>query len=178
MKKINLKFTPVILFVWLAVGCGFFSRPPSDKTMEERFRSNEADFNKLITMYKEDKLFELTPEAAYVEPANGNDRGVKTELPPPRMEEYRRLLRQVNAGHVIGTGRKVVLYVFEGNVGWLESDYQSKSYVYAEKPPSSIVVSLDRKNDLPDNDYLIDAYKKIADKWYLHFSGGKDLGWF
>ena len=178
MKKINLKFMSVILFVWLAVGCGFFSRPPSDKTMEERFRSNEADFNKLITMFKEDKLFELTPEAAYLRPPNDNDRGVKTELPPPRMEEYRRLLQQAGAGRVISTDQKIALYVFDGNVGWLESDYQSKSYVYAEKSPSPIVGSLDKKNDLPDNDYLIDAYKKIADKWYLNFSGGKDTGWF
>jgi hypothetical protein len=129
MKSINLKLMLVVLLTLFASSCGNLSRAPSDKSMEERFRANEADFNKLIAMLKEDKLFELTPEAAYLAPINNNESPVKTELPAERMEEYRRLLRQTGANRVIGKEKVFNLDFFEGDAGLIFSDYLSRSHL-------------------------------------------------
>lgn len=179
MKAINLKLMLVVLFALFAFACGYLGGVPPDKTMEEKFRLHEADFNKLIMMIKEDKLLELTSEAAYLAPSDNNERGIKTELSAERMKEYRRLLRLAGARRVAaGKDQVFYLYVFEGDTGWIFSDYQIKSYVYSEIPRSPLVDSLDRKSDLPNVDYLISAYKKIGNKWYLNFQGEKDISVF
>jgi hypothetical protein len=175
MRNFNLKLTFCLLLIALLLG-GCTGSPPSDKSMEENFRANEADFNRLVMMFREDKLSELTRETAFAAPADPRDHGVKTDLPPTRMAEYRRLLRRTGIQRIAAGEQAILLYAFEGDAGWIFSDYRLKSYAYAEETPSPIVASLYNKKDLPDVDYLINAYKKIADRWYLNLTANKDIG--
>ena len=157
----RLKFIVLALFGLLAIGCSSLTAPPTDKSMEEKFRANEADFKKIVTMYREDKLSRLSPDAAYTEPNGELKPAVKVELPAPRMEEYRRLLRQIGSDGMDNMNQAIILYVFTGKEGWFSSDYREKSYVYSETPLEPIVDSLDQ-----DKTKQI-GYKKITDNWYL-----------
>ena len=161
----KLKFIVLALFGLLAVGCSSLNPTPTDKSMEEKFRANEADFKKIVTMFREDKLSRLRPDAAYTEPNGELNPAVKVELPVPRMEEYRRLLRQIGSDGMesMSNNQAIILYVFTGKGGWFSSDYREKSYVYSETPPEPIVDSLDQ-----DKTKQI-GYKKITDIWYLKY---------
>ena len=159
----KLKFIGLALLGLLAVGCSSLRVPPTDKSMEEKFRANGADFNKLITMFREDKLSQLTPETAYIELSGNSDRAIQTELTPLRMEEYRRLLRQVGAEGIDTMNQAIILYVFTNKGEWVSQDYREKSYVYSQTPLSPIVGSLDQN----ENPHI--GYKKISDDWYLRY---------
>ncbi len=157
MKNLILE-TVLLLFVLMAVGCS--STPPSDKSMEEKFRTHEAGFKKLASMFKEDANLDSVDETAAYLPGDGPGNRPKAELSTQRLDEYRRLLKQ--------TGVKNIFRNKDGSVhfgawsGWYGIDptsSQGKDYMYAEKPPSLLVDSLDQTDKL--------GYKKIADNWYL-----------
>jgi len=168
MKTINLKLTlRVFLLALLTAGCGFDNSMPSDKAMEENFRSREADFKKLVTMLKEDSnLAEVNFGGAYL---RSHDRP-KAEIPAQRINEYRRLLRQIGVDSVTNfDGKNSFVFLFWS--GWRENVPHKtyKQYYYDEKPPSPLVDSLNQPEELP-GERKFEAYKRIADNWYLLYS--------
>ena len=144
--------------------------------MEDKFRSHEADFNKLVIMIKADtKLDSVDETAAYLP----GDPGAhpKAEISTERMSEYRRLIRQTGVKKVT-RNRAGDRITFEAWQGWGPidpSNTQYKDYVYDENPPSPLVASLDKiDNKVFDSQDRTDedgkrAFKKIADKWYLNY---------
>ena len=155
------------LFAMLAVGCGFFSRPPaSDKSMQENFRAHEADFKKLASMFKEDN-FSFVSEAVPYLPSPERGQLKAAELSPQRLDEYLRLFKQTG---VIYISRGEGYISFLTQEGSDPIDDLDKSYVYAENPPSPLVDSLDQIDKLPGNQLKKGVYKKIADNWYIEFS--------
>ena len=135
---------------------------PSDKAMEENFRAHEADFNKLVTMLKEDSNVETVDlQSAFTFDVPRQ----KLELPSQRLNEYRRLLRQINVKSV---SRGETDFIFPAWSSGLMLD-KAKFYVYSEKPPSSLVDSLDKTANLPLSDGDIVGYKRISGNWYLKY---------
>jgi hypothetical protein len=168
MKTINLKFMLVGLFAMLAVGCGFFSSPASDKSMLENFRAHEADFKKLASMFKEDNLGYVNKVAAAFLPSTERDPPKAAELPPQRLDEYHRLFKQTGVIHIARGEGYISFLTQEGSD---PIDGLNKDYVYAENPLSPLVGSLDQIDQLSRyrGQLRKGVYKKIADNWYIEF---------
>lgn len=169
MKTINLKLMPVVLFAAFASACGISSVAPSDKTMEERFRVNEVEFNKFVKMLKEDSRIEdVNLEAAY---GHGDD--YKLPLPPERMNEYRRLIVQTGIKGASQTVRDRIFFtVWEDTSGWNFIEkvrFRSKHFIYSESSQSPLFDSLDDASKLVNSNGNIKAFKKISDNWYLAY---------
>lgn len=157
-----------ISFALLANSCSA-PLPPSDKTMEEKFRVNEAEFNKFVKMLKEDSRIEdVNLEAAY-----GHGYDYKLPLPPERMNEYRRLIKQIGIKNASQTSRdKIFFTVWRDTLGWNITEkvrFRSKHYIYSESPQSPLFDSLDDAGKLVDSNGNINAFKKISDNWYLAY---------
>ena len=141
----------------LLSGCGYKSNF-TDQALEQRFRSNEADFNTLVKMFKEDsELSSVTFIAAF------SSYDTRANIPQQRLDEYRGLLKKLSLKN-IWRGEK------SGNIHlttWKESDFvmggANEAYVYTEFPPAEITESLDELRKMTD----AFAYKRISDNWYL-----------
>lgn len=164
---VNLKKIFAVIFVFSATGC-FFSSPPSDKSMEEKFRSNEAAFNRLVVMMREDMNLETVDlDSAYLPSKEIGDARPKANIPAKRMDEYRRLLKQIGVQQIRG-GSSVIFPVWEsGTIDPMNSGL--KSYLYTEMLPSPLLDSLDDTSKLPSQTGEDLGYKKIAENWYLEF---------
>ena len=151
-------FAGSILLSLILVGCG--NSYPSDSLLEERFHSHRADFERLVTLFKEDRnLSTVGSEAAWV------SFDVKANIQQQRLNAYRTLFNKLELKS-IGRGEK------SGNfyiLTWKNDGFiiggSSKLYIYAETPPSPLVDSLD---GLARSGHDAYAFKKIADNWYLH----------
>jgi hypothetical protein len=148
----------LLAFVTLA-GCGIFPYP-TDQAMEEKFRSDEVSFHRLVEMFKDDsQLSSVNNKAAYMSFDHNAD------LPKQRMDEYQSLLKKLGL-LVVSRGEKT------GNIymkAWHRNAFliggSSKYYVYAENSPEALVDSLDKLENGDDDAY---AFKKISDNWYMH----------
>ena len=163
LSKSTLLF--LIIFSLFSFGC---SRVPSDKSMIEHFRAKEADFNKLLTMAREDKEIEkFTPEAVYKNTNDGKKDLLKTDIPSERIDEYHRLFQQTGVKGI--TKQADGGYSFDywdGRPGLDPIDSAFKYYLYAETPPAPLLDSLEDSSKLPKDDF---AYKQISDNWYLAY---------
>lgn len=154
------KHHPLIIPLLICIGlCGCSTIGyPSDRLLQARFRSAEADFNKLASMFKEDShLFKLDRESAY------SSWDTKADLPQQRMDEYRHLLTKlklvsVNRGEASGD-----VYLLVWTSRRMLFGAKSKYYLYAETPPEPLVDSLDKL--LGGTEAF--AHKKISNNWYL-----------
>lgn len=164
----NFKQILVAVFVLSAVGC-FFSSPPSDKSMEEKFRSNEAAFNRLVVMIREDmNLAAVDLEAAYLPSKEIGDVRPKAKIAAKRTDEYHRLLKQIGANEIRNIGGSIVFSVWESReIDPMNSGH--KNYLYTETLPSPLLDSLDDTSELPSRTGEDLGYKKISDNWYLEF---------
>jgi len=154
-----MKLGSILIFCVLFTACIF--NYPSDGILEQRFHSNKAEFDKLITMLKEDRDI-VTLGFNYVFYKDESSR----ELSEERLNEYRKLFKELNlnSGIYRDNESSVRLIIFEK--GWLTNS--EKSYLYSSIKPSEIVNSLDEiiKNDAGNHRA---AYKKIQDNWYLYY---------
>lgn len=164
----DLKKIFAVIFLLSATGC-FFSRPPSDNSMEEKFRSNEAAFKRLVVMMREDmNLAAVNFDAAYFPSKEFGDSRPKADIPAKRFDEYRRLLKQIGASEIVNTGGNISFTVWEsGIVDPIKSGY--KNYLYTETLPSPMLDSLDDTSKLRKAAGEDSGYKKIAENWYLEF---------
>lgn len=145
----------------LAIGCAYKSSF-SDQILEQRFRSNQTDFVRLLQMFKEDSsLSKVTREAAYL------SYDLKANLPRQRLDDYCAMLSKLNLGS-ISRGEQT------GNIyfaAWNKSDFiiggTNEYYVYADSAPAEARYLVDSLNELRKKTDAY-AFKKIADHWYLH----------
>lgn len=143
----------------LLVGCSV-EPYPSDSLLEERFRTHQGDFERLTTIFNQDAdLDKVTREAAWVAFE------LKANIPEQRLNEYRSLFDKLKVESIARGEKSGNHYI----LAWRKSDLliggSSKLYIYAEKAPSPIVDSLDELKNSGHDAY---AFKRIADKWYLH----------
>ncbi len=167
-KMLNLKQSLVVFFVLSAFGC-FFSSPPSDISMEEKFRSNEAAFNRLVGMMREDSnLVAVDLKAAYLLSNEIGDDRPRSDITAKRIDEYHRLLKQIGVNEIGNFGGSTTFKVWE-TFDWMSSEH--KNYLYIETLPSPLLDSLNDKSklryEMKKSAEL--GYKKIADNWYLEF---------
>jgi hypothetical protein len=164
----SLKKIFAVIFVLSLAGC-FFSRPPSDESMEEKFRSNEAAFKRLVVMIREDmNLAAVDLDAAYLPSAEIGGARPKAEIPTRRKEEYRRLLKQIGVNEIRNAGDSIAFLTWQSR----EMDLMNsghKNYLYTETLPSPLLGSLDDTSKLPHGKGEDSGYKKIAENWYLEF---------
>ena len=151
----------VLGILLLAVGCSYKSTF-TDQVLEQRFRSNETDFTRLVRMFKENsELSSVTQEAAYL------SYDVKANLPQQHLDDYRALLSKLNL-RSISRGEKT------GNIyfaTWNKNDFimggSNEYYVYAEVAPAEARYLVDSLDELRKKTDAY-AFKKIRDRWYLH----------
>ena len=157
-----------LIFALSATGC-FFSRPPTDESMEEKFRSNEAAFKRLVMMIREDiNLAAVDLEAAYLSSEKTADARPRAEIPAKRIEEYRRLLKQIGVHEIRNADDGVFFLVWQGReIDPMNSGH--KNYLYTETLPSPMLDSLNDTSKLPYQPGMDSGYKKIAENWYLEF---------
>lgn len=150
-----------LLLVLMLSACSYYSKF-SDRELEERFRSNEAEFNRLVQMLKEDsQLSRVSHEAAYL------SYDVKASLPQHRFDDYRTSLSKLKVTAVYSHNAVDQIYF----AVWNKDDFlpggTNEYFVYAETGPAEnqyIVESLDTLRRQTD----AYAFKRIADRWYLH----------
>ena len=153
----QLKSFIVLLGVALLSSC---SSSPTDRVMEDMLRSNEAEFNQLVSMFKEDaSLWEVNREFAK------SSWDTKAILPSRRMEEYRRLLTRLNLIDVGRGERSGNTYLKAWHRGAFPFGGSTKFYVYAESQPDRIVDSIDR---IERGGQDASVFMKVKDNWYLH----------
>lgn len=144
--------TSLLLISSCAASC------PSDAEMEERLRTGEADFHRLIQMLNEDSyLIAVEPESAY------QAWNAKANLPEGRMNEYRALLSKLNLRGVRRWDSGI--YFKAWHRGFFPYGGITKYYVYAECTPNRIVDSLDK---IIRSGQDANVYKRVSERWYLN----------
>lgn len=157
----NLKKILAVFVVLSAAGC-FFSHPPSDESMEDKFRSNEAAFRRLVVMIREDiNLAGVDLNAAYL-PSKEIGVRPEAEIPAKRVEEYHRLLKQTGVTEMTNAGDKIAFLAWQSReIDPTGSGY--KNYLYTETLPSPLLDSLDDTSKLQKAAGENSGYKKIAE---------------
>lgn len=159
-------FAAALLLTLSAAGC-LWSKPPSDRALEERFRAHEADFNRLVLMFQEDThLGSVRPDAAYLPSLGLHRPSPKADIPPQRQMEYRDLLKRHGLISIYRGDRGIYLEVFE------REETRWKGYMYAESPPNNLFSTLDDDkeiNEAPPT-MVTTGHKRLTDKWYLYLS--------
>ena len=133
---------------------------PSDKTLEERFRSNQAEFEKIIGMLNEDNdVVRITSK--YVFLSENSTR----QLPKERLDEYRRLMKELKleGGIQRHDSERVLLIASASGIALPNA---GKCYAYSLKEPQPIVESLDELIKGSSGDHSL-VYKKLRGNWYL-----------
>lgn len=158
--------TPQIVFGLVEIGGAGGSKLPTDALLEETFRLNEDDFNKLAKMANEDEHvqtigFDVTHLKSNV---RGEDKS-QQDLSKERWDEYRRLFKKLGLmflDRTQGLGIEFILAVAaEKEIG----RHIGKGYAYSVQEPSPIVDSLDGIS--PEDQKPV--FKKIKDNWYLYY---------
>jgi hypothetical protein len=154
------KASCALLILLMLSSCAYHSRF-TDRELEARFHANEADFNRLVQMMKQDsQLTRLSHHAAYLRT------DVTASLPQQRFDDYRACLSKLKVARVFRDPLGHIYFAV-----WNKDDFlmggSNEYFVYAEDAPAEeqyIVRSLDELRKQTD----ASAFKKIADQWYLY----------
>jgi hypothetical protein len=136
------------------------SQLPSDKSLEERFLRNQADFEKIISMLNEDSdVMMITDKNVFL-----NERSQR-RLATERLDEYRRLIKRLKLeGGIQRYSSECALLIVSTTS--VISSYSGKCYAYSVKEPSPLVESLDEViKNTPGDQRLI--YRRLSGNWYL-----------
>lgn len=161
----NLRFLPIIFLLSLS-SCNLFSKPheyihPTDKQMNEKLNDNEAEFNKLVQMFKSDWESKTLKQGWL----SFND-FTFNDLSEERKAEYSELINKLSI--------KQIRLINEGGIKgyFLIEDIKSKKvddgteidrkgYFYATEPPYFL-------SKFGSEDYSDDYYKKLnKNNWYI-----------
>lgn len=139
---------------------------PSDQELEATFLKNEADFELLVRMAKEDSsVVRIAPDFTWLKtnaawPRPLSELGFTSE----RWQEYRRLFSRLDLPAGILNYQPDSIMFLASTRGLLTGG-SSKGYVYSLKDPAPIVESLEH---VSFKDSRI-AYKRVKGHWYLFY---------
>ena len=163
MLPVILKATTTFLLLaalTLVASCGLGAHP-SDQALEQRLRSDEADFNRLVAMLKEDSdIVRLGEDFVFLSEDSNR------LIPKERLDEYRRLFRKLGleAGfHRSGSKLRLIA----SSKGMIIPNSE-KSYVFSADELSPLVDSLERvirdnRGDQPP------VFKRLYGNWYIYY---------
>jgi hypothetical protein len=153
-------------FIW---SFGVYDRMPSDEDLQQRFRTHQADFDKLIQMSDAD---------GHVTVIRSNITRLDTDWSWPRQNvgfsddrwnEYRRMFRQLKIDGLTRAESParvaVVVYASDGVLVGSE-----KGLVYSVEPLTPISSSLDqfpRDPYVKNRGYAL-VYKPLGGNWYIY----------
>lgn len=152
---------PLLTIIVLVVGCSV-NPHPTDQMLEQRLNSNQADFDKLVGMFNEDRDI-VRLDYNYVFLSEDSNRNI----PKERLDAYRHLFKKLELeGGFHRDGNNVIRLI--ASTGGMFTANSEKSYVYSRNELSPLVDSLDRviKNDRGDQSPI---YKKLHSNWYLYY---------
>jgi hypothetical protein len=165
-------------FVFLAMMCSALdfntNTPfPSDAELIKNFQNNEADFERLNQMAKEDSDFVRIADnfnwtkdsAAYPRPKSEKD------LSEERWNEYRSLFKKLNLKMGISNSQPKEVWLLASTKGMVTGGSE-KGYMYLMEEPSPIIDSLDNPNfNLPElqGRKAKILYRKLKNNWYLYY---------
>ena len=149
-----------ILALTFCVGC---VGHPSDQTLEDRFRSNEASFEELLKMLNEDSdVARISKDFAFLN--NGADPRFSKE----RLEKYRELFKVLGLeGGVHRRDKSTVRFIASTNHSVLLGNSE-KLYLHSEVAPAPLVDSLDEFTKTSSGKEAR-AFKKLSGSWYLSY---------
>lgn len=150
----------ILAFTCFCVGC---VGHPSDQTLEDRFRSNEANFEELLKMLNEDSdVARISQEFAFL--SSGADPGLSKE----RLEKYRELFNLLGLqGGVHRQDKSTVRFIASTNQSAFSGNSE-KLYLHSQSAPSPLVDSLDEviKSSAGKE---ARGFKKLSGNWYLAY---------
>lgn len=142
----------------------------SDASLKHLFLTHRVEYEKLVAMVQEDvHVVRVAPDFTWLDDDSAWPRK-NVGISPERWNQYRELLRQVDAreGFMRHTNPLNISFpiVSAGLVptGW------TKGIVYSPEPLSPLVDSLDKR--VPDRLWkgsTVLVYKSIEDGWYIYY---------
>ena len=169
MKFRGFSFCLSLSLIMGFVGCGFPGdiAHKSDTQMIEHFRKNKAGFENLLEMIRQDekkvgdRLFRI--DNNWTAPEDLEKYGISKE----RVEEYRKIFRQLDIPRGFYAYRDGKDYRFVSSAQGLGVSGSSKGYWWTEEPPKSLIEGdLDKyhmESEKP-NDFV---FRHIEGNWYL-----------
>ena len=136
---------------------------PSDQSLEDRFRSNEANFEELLQMLNEDSdVARISNEFAFL------NSGADPRLSKERLEKYRELFKVLGlGGGVHRQDKNTVRFIASTNDNVFLGNSE-KLYLHSEIAPAPLVDSLDEfiKTNAGKE---VRGFKKLSGNWYLAY---------
>ena len=162
VRHFKLSFVFSLLAILATIGGCSFASHPSDQVMEQRLRSQQAEFDELITMLQEDSDV-IRLDNTHVFLNESSDR----IIPQPRLEQYRRLFIKLGLEGGIHRYKPEVIRLIASTGGMLVPTSE-KSYVHSTTELTPLVDSLDEVNRKNRGDQT-PVYKKVFGNWYLYY---------
>jgi hypothetical protein len=136
---------------------------PSDQTLEDRFRSNQAQFEELLKMLDEDSdVARIGQGFAFL--TSGADPGLSKE----RLEKYREFFKVLRLeGRVHRQDQSTVRFIASTNQNVFLGNSE-KLYLHSEVAPSPLVDSLDEVIKTSGGKEAR-GFKKLSGSWYLAY---------
>jgi hypothetical protein len=138
------------------------SSHPTDHQLEERLRSNQSDFDRLVVMLSEDnEIVRLDDKFVFF------TEGANREVPEERLRAYRDLFAKLRLERGFHRDRDNALrFIASARDVGASSE---KSYIYSTTPPTPLVDSLDYVIER-DRGEQKPVYKKLQGSWYLYYA--------
>ncbi len=156
-----MKATLLFIAVLFWSGCGSVSHP-SDQVLEQRLKSREAEFERLVAMLAEDSdVVRLSDKFVFM------NEGSNRTLSAGRLYEYRRLFRELNIEEGMHRDGADTVGLIASSEGLFIASSE-KSYVHSSVEPSPIVESLDVTVRAGGGDQA-PVFKRARGNWYLYY---------
>ncbi len=135
--------------------------PPSDQQMLANFHQHRTTFNQLVRMAQADKGLTRIGDDWTIP-----DDPLSVGATPSRIAQYRKLFGVAGTTSGFGADAESVEFYYWGHGSAISSD-TDKGYIYAKKPPTPILPSLEGCH--PNGENLTFAYRHIEGNWYLYY---------
>ena len=162
LTRSNLLFLVILLLGLELVAACNLSSHPTDLVLEERLKSNQADFDALIGMLaKDEDIVRIDDKFVFLR------EGSNREVPKERLQVYREFFAKLKLEGGFHRDKDNALRFIASSRGTTIPSSE-KSYVYCASLLTPSVESLDYviKKDRGDQQPV---YKKLHGGWYLYY---------
>jgi hypothetical protein len=173
LKVWQVLLIPILMFFAVSTACHFIYSHPSDNQLIERLTSHRAEFEKLVSMSKSDKVIKtLTDDTLIMTTGtawrDGKAGAERIGFDGNRWNEYQGLFKTL--GIKCGMFNSYSGVEFQMDCPSMFNGDSVKGIAYLETPPFRLVDNLDRHKPLQaelglTGGYVV--YRKIAEHWYL-----------